>query len=91
MVVLAWRKHCVEGALAWAVTAGTGVCLGGWCRREGSFPCTGVSVEGESQAAMADMPSQVQVRFLNGVDLSSEHEAEKQNVCVSSCSRMDVF
>lgn len=47
MVVFVWRKYCVEGILVWVVIVGIGVCLGGWYRREGSFFCIGVLVEGE--------------------------------------------
>ena len=34
------RKLSVEGALAWAVTAGTGGCLGGRRQEWGEFSCT---------------------------------------------------
>lgn len=72
----------MEGALAQAVTASTGVCLGGWWH-----VC---QLEGVSQAAPWTCLISPGEAFKGSVDLTLEHKAGKWNVCVSSCSSMDV-
>lgn len=51
-----WRKHCVEGSLAWPVTAGTRVSGQPGVTRVKGFPHTCVSAAGVGGGGLSGVP-----------------------------------